>query len=71
MSITSENELCAFAPKGHKTSLRAKLLLLLFVVAAVLVLDQWTKIVVLEQLSPIYPKKIIDGLISQISMQVY
>ncbi len=58
MSITSENELCAFA------SLRAKLLLLLFVVAAVLVLDQWTKIVVLEQLSPIYPKKIIDGFLS-------
>ncbi|MCK5915160.1 MAG: signal peptidase II [Deltaproteobacteria bacterium] len=58
MSITSQNKLCVFA------SLRAKLVLLIFVVILVVVLDQWSKMLVLQQLSPVYPKKIIDGFFS-------
>ena len=58
MSATLQNKLCAFA------SLRAKLFLLLFVVVAVVALDQWTKMVAFQQLSPVYPKKIIDGFFS-------
>ncbi len=58
MSITSQNKLCGFA------SLRAKLVLLIFVVILVVALDQWTKMLAFQQLSPIYPKRIIDGFFS-------
>ena len=58
MSTTSQNKLCAFAP------LRGKLFLLLLVVVTVVALDQWTKMMAFQQLSPIYPKRIIDGFFS-------
>ncbi len=45
-------------------SRKAKLILLLIVVILVVALDQWTKMVAFQQLSPVYPKKIIDGFFS-------
>lgn len=46
------------------TSRRAKLFLLLSVAVLVLLLDQWTKVLAFQQLSPVYPQKIIDGFFS-------
>ena len=45
-------------------SRKSKLILLLAVVLLVVILDQWTKVIVFQQLSPVYPKKIIDGFFS-------
>ncbi len=58
MSTSLQNKLGGFA------ALRAKLFLLLFVAIAVLLFDQWTKMLAFQQLSPVYPKKIIDGFFS-------
>ena len=41
-----------------------RLLLLVMVVTLVLIVDQWSKAAALHHLSPIYPKKIIDGFFS-------
>lgn len=41
-----------------------RLQLLVIVVAVVLVLDLWTKALALQHLSPVYPKKVIDGFFS-------
>lgn len=43
---------------------KGRLISLAVIVLLVLVLDQWTKMLALQQLSPVYPKKIIDGLFS-------
>jgi len=43
---------------------RRRLVLLLVVAALVLVLDQWTKALALEHLSPIYARKVIEGCFS-------
>jgi len=43
---------------------KGRLISLAVIVILVLALDQWTKMLALQQLSPVYPKKIIDGLFS-------
>ncbi len=45
-------------------TLRRRLILLLVVATLVLLLDQWSKAVVLEQLSPVYARTVIEGLFS-------
>lgn len=45
-------------------SIISRLRLLLVVVVVVLAFDMWTKSLALQHLSPIYPKKIIDGFFS-------
>ena len=49
---------------GASATWRAKLVLLIFVTVLIVVLDQWTKMLAFQQLSPVYPKKIIDGFFS-------
>ncbi len=49
------------SPVASKIS---RLRLLVIVVAVVLALDLWSKALALQHLSPIYPKKIIDGFFS-------
>ena len=51
-------------PKTVRESWKAKIICLVGVVALVLVLDQWSKLLALQHLSPIYPKKVIDGFFS-------
>ncbi len=53
--------------KGAGTSWKlrgGRLISLLVIVILVLVLDQWSKLLALQQLSPIYPKKVVDGFFS-------
>ena len=71
MSINSKNNHCASAPLRDKRlsffrgdTCKYKLLLLVIVVALVLVFDLWTKALALQHLSPVYPRKIIDGFFS-------
>ena len=47
-----------------KRDSKSRLLLLIIVVALVLLVDLWSKALALQHLSPIYPKKIIDGFFS-------
>ena len=58
MSMTLQNK------SGASATWWAKLVLLIFVAVLVVVLDQWTKQLAFQQLSPVYPKRIIDGFFS-------
>ena len=53
-----------FSRQSSVVSRIYRLRLLVIVVAVVLALDLWSKALALQYLSPIYPKKIIDGLFS-------
>ncbi|MEA3331967.1 MAG: signal peptidase II, partial [Pseudomonadota bacterium] len=71
MSTNSKNSLCASAPLREKRlsffqgdTSKQKLFLLVSIVVLVLVIDLWTKALALQHLSPVYPKKIIDGFFS-------
>jgi signal peptidase II len=45
-------------------ALRRRLILLLVVAAVVLVLDQWSKALALDELSPVYARQVIEGFFS-------
>ena len=47
-----------------KRDSKSRLLLLIIVVTLVLLVDLWSKALALQHLSPIYPKKVIDGFFS-------
>ena len=71
MSTNSKNNLCVFASLREKcfsafrgNTPKFKLILLILVVTIILILDLWTKALALQHLSPVYPKKIIDGFFS-------
>ena len=71
MLTNSKNNLCVSASLREKRlsgfrgdTWKHKLFSLIFVVTVVLLLDLWTKDLALQHLSPIYPKKIIDGFFS-------
>ena len=70
-STNSKNNLCASAPLREKRfsffrgdTWKSRLCLLTVIVGLVLFFDLWTKALALQHLSPVYPKKVIDGFFS-------